>query len=88
MEESLEIKLALSTCFAASASKYPADGEFFMKTLSYRSLLYWLTLAVAVGIIFIGVRFLFAPDTVARAFGIPLRTLRTWPSFSSKEFAT
>lgn len=40
--------------------------------LSYRSPVYWFTLAVAVGIIFIGVRFLFAPDMAARAFGIPL----------------
>lgn len=43
-----------------------------MTELSYRSPLYWLTLAVAVGIILIGVRFLFAPDTAARGFGIPL----------------
>lgn len=42
------------------------------KKFSVRSPLYWLTLAVAVGIIFIGVRFLFAPDIAARAFGIPL----------------
>ena len=43
-----------------------------MRKLSYRSPLYWLTLVVAVGIIFIGVRFLFAPDVAARAFGVPL----------------
>jgi len=43
-----------------------------MRKLSYRSQLYWLTLAVAVGIIFIGARFLLAPDVAARAFGIPL----------------
>ena len=43
-----------------------------MRKLSYRSLLYWLTLAVAVGIILIGVRFFFAPENAARAFGIPL----------------
>ncbi len=43
-----------------------------MNKLSYRSWLYWLTVAVAVGIIFIGARFLFAPDVAARGFGIPL----------------
>ena len=53
-------------------SIYPADGEFLMRKLSYRSPLYWLTLVVAVGIIFIGVRFLFAPAVAARAFGVPL----------------
>jgi Domain of unknown function (DUF4267) len=43
-----------------------------MKTLTYRSPLYWLTLAVAIGIIFIGGRFLVAPEIAARGFGIPL----------------
>ncbi len=43
-----------------------------MNKLSYRSWIYWLTVAVAVGIIFIGARFLFAPDVAARGFGIPL----------------
>src|SRR5271157_1934197 len=47
-----------------------------MRKLSYRSSLYWLTLAVAAGIIFIGVRFLFAPAIAARAFGIPLANPR------------
>jgi Domain of unknown function (DUF4267) len=43
-----------------------------MRTLTFRSPLYWLTLAVAVGIIFIGGRFLLAPEIAARGFGIPL----------------
>lgn len=43
-----------------------------MNKLLYRSPLYWLTLAVAVGIVFIGVRFLFVPEIAARAFGILL----------------
>ena len=43
-----------------------------MRKLSYRSPLFWLTLAVAVGIIVIGVRFLLVPYAAARAFGVPL----------------
>ena len=45
-----------------------------MKTLMHRSPLYWLTLAIAMGIIFIGGRFLLSPEIAARGFGIPLET--------------
>lgn len=37
---------------------------------------YWLTAAVAMGIIFLGARFMMAPGSGAEGFGIPLATTR------------
>lgn len=37
-----------------------------------RSASYWLTAAIAIGIIFLGARFMMAPDSGAEGFGIPL----------------
>ena len=34
---------------------------------------YWLTLPIAVGIIFIGLRFIMAPSVAAQGYGIPLQ---------------
>jgi hypothetical protein len=41
--------------------------------LGGRSVLFWLALLIALGIIFIGVRFLFQPLAAATAFGVPAR---------------
>lgn len=40
--------------------------------LGPRSASYWLTAVIAVGIIFLGVRFMLAPHAGAEGFGIPL----------------
>lgn len=67
------MKQALLVSALCSLHNYISDRRrILVRKLSYRSPLYWFTLAVAAGIIFIGVRFLFAPDTAARGFGIPL----------------
>ncbi len=43
-----------------------------IKSWGMHSVSYWLTLLVAIGIIFIGIRFLVAPFTAADGYGIPL----------------
>ncbi len=43
-----------------------------IKSWGTNSLSYWLTLLVAVGILFIGIRFLVAPFIAAEGYGIPL----------------
>ena len=50
-----------------------------MKDISYRSPLYRLTLVVALGIIFVGARFFFAPELAARGFGIVLSDTQDLP---------
>jgi hypothetical protein len=41
--------------------------------LNGRSILFWFALLIALGIIFIGARFLFQPLTAATEFGVPAR---------------
>ena len=41
--------------------------------LSGRSILFWFALLIALGVIFIGARFLFQPLAAATAFGVPAR---------------
>ena len=41
--------------------------------LNGRSILFWFALLIALGIIFIGARFLFQPLAAATAFGVPAR---------------
>ena len=47
------------------------------KDLTKNSVLFWLVALIAIGIIFIGVRFLVAPLTAAEAFGVPADAART-----------
>lgn len=44
-------------------------------TWGFRSVSFWMTFLVAVGIIFIGVRFIVNPSVGAGGFGIPLKEL-------------
>jgi hypothetical protein len=46
--------------------------------LNGRSVLFWFTLLIALGIIFIGARFLFRPLVAATAFGVPARGTPTF----------
>lgn len=41
-----------------------------------RSVSYWFTLTIAIGIIFIGLRFIFQPQTGAAGYGIPITDIR------------
>jgi hypothetical protein len=46
--------------------------------LNGRSVLFWFTLLIALGIIFIGARFLFRPLVAAASFGVPARGTPTF----------
>jgi len=46
--------------------------------LNERSILFWFALLIALGIIFIGVRFLLQPMAAASAFGVPARGTPTF----------
>lgn len=46
--------------------------EHVMVPWGWRSVSYWMTLFVALGILFIGLRFMLAPQVAVEAFGIPL----------------
>ena len=47
------------------------------RDLKANSILFWLVALIAVGIIFIGARFLFLPLPAAEAFGVPAEGTRT-----------
>ena len=44
-----------------------------IRSWGMNSVSYWLSLLVAIGILFIGIRFLLAPDIAAAGYGIPLK---------------
>ena len=47
--------------------------------LDFRSTLFWLILLPAIGIIFIGLRFILAPATGAEGFGVPINDPKSFP---------
>jgi len=49
------------------------------QTWGTRNLSYWLTLLIALGIIFIGARFIIDPQAGAMGFGIPFATDQDFP---------
>jgi hypothetical protein len=48
-------------------------------TWGARSLSFWMTLLIAAGIIFVGIRFIISPSAGAAGFGIPFSDIKDFP---------